>query len=269
MEHILQDRSIPNVLQAMEKNSFSLMSTIKQWARVEVHQDDQMVWTITDIPFPLFNGVLRTQLPPEDVEIAIQALIAEGKARNVPLLWQIWPSTQPVNLGEYLEKHGFILADHAPGMAADLADLKSNLPTPPGFTMQKVNGPIELKRWWQVCGEVFEMPDFAVEAFYDWMTSSDFPTITNYLGFLNGRPVATSLVILGGGVAGIYNVGTLPEARRQGIGALMTALPLKDALAEGYTTGVLESSELGMGVYESLGFKKYCYVDQYVWLPQS
>jgi GNAT superfamily N-acetyltransferase len=245
------------------------MSTLIQWPRVEVHLEPEMDWTITDIPFPLFNLILRAQLPSENIETAIQARIAEGKSRNVPLLWQVWPSTQPSNLGEHLVKHGFILAEHAPGMAVELADLKGDLPTPPGFRIEKVNDPIETRRWWQVCGECFDMPDFAVEAFYDWMTCSDFPTIRTYMGFLNGRPVATSLLILGAGVAGIYNVATVPEARRQGIGALMTALPLKEALAEGYTIGVLEATEMGLGVYESLGFKKYCYVDQYVWLPQS
>jgi predicted acetyltransferase len=80
---------------------------------------------------------------------------------------------------------------------------------------------------------------------------------------LNGKPVSTSSVFYGGGVAGIYCVSTLPEARGKGIGAAITLKPLQEARDLGYRVGALQSSEMGFNVYKKLGFRHLCQIENF------
>jgi GNAT superfamily N-acetyltransferase len=181
-------------------------------------------------------------------------------------MWLTGPESQPADLGIHLERHGFA-CDLSAGMAIDLAQLKEDLPIPAGFTCQQVTDTATLQVWGQVFGAAYDVEQSSVEALCDLTLCTGLDKMRCYLGWLNGKAVAISSLFLGAGVAGIYNVATLPEARRQGIGALITALPLREARAEGYQAGVLQASEMGEPVYRSLGFREYCKIGFYEWGP--
>ena len=266
MPDLLLDLSPANLIRAIESNIYPFFQAFRRWPRAEFHDDAEMLWTITDVSFSLLNSVMRARIPPEKVDAAIETVIAQGKVRHVPLLWMAGPGSQPADLGAHLLKQGFII-ERSPGMAVDLARLKENLPIPEGFTFQRITNPATLTEWSRVFGECFDIPEPAVEAFCELTMCIGLDNLPTYLGRLNGKAVATSTLFFGAGVAGIYNVGTLPNARRKGIGALMTALPLREARQQGYRVGILQASEMGEPVYRSLGFQEYCKYDFYEWAP--
>ena len=78
-----------------------------------------------------------------------------------------------------------------------------------------------------------------------------------------GRPVAASSLVPGRGVAGVYCVATLPEARGRGLGTALTVLPLLEAREMGFHTGVLQSSDMGYPIYQKIGFRTTCLIDHY------
>jgi len=71
--------------------------------------------------------------------------------------------------------------------------------------------------------------------------------------------------VLHAGVAGIFAVSTLPEARGRGIGTALTVAPLVDAREAGYRVGTLQASDMGYPIYRKLGFQDVCQYNLYIW----
>jgi ribosomal protein S18 acetylase RimI-like enzyme len=156
-------------------------------------------------------------------------------------------------------------------MAIDLRKLDGSQPALPGLRIELVDNPTRRKHWSHTCRVGAELPEIVEEAFSDCAALDFTPggSLYNCIGWLEGQPVATSSLFLGAGVAGIYNVTTIPAARRKGIGSAMTVAVLDQARTLGYRVGILHSSPMGFNVYRKLGFEEYCKINQYVWTAES
>jgi len=75
------------------------------------------------------------------------------------------------------------------------------------------------------------------------------------LAWLDDQPVGTGMLLYCNGTAAVYNVATLPEVQRQGIGTAMMYALQERALADGYTATVLASSTAGLRLYRKLGYR--------------
>jgi ribosomal protein S18 acetylase RimI-like enzyme len=124
-----------------------------------------------------------------------------------------------------------------------------------------------LADWRDVFTASFEMPTAGGQA---WVEATLQAGLENapwqlYVGYLQGKPVASSMLFIGAGVVGVYNIGVLPEARRQGLGAAITLQPLLKARRRGYHYAVLFSSRIAYPVYQRLGFREVdCKIGIYI-----
>lgn len=261
---ILEDFSIPSLLHAMERNVHEAWIRLALGLGAEVYDEPDALWFLTGLPFHLANGIVRTSLHTDMIEKRIK----EFTAHRVPMAWLIGPSTQPADLGIRLEQHGWML-EEAPGMAVDLHILdERHLSYPSRLTITRVSDEQQLKTWLRVMTIGSEIPEEGLTLLLGMVTRHGFTedtAIHYYLGILADQPIAASLLFLGGGVAGIYNVATLPEARRQGIGTALTVVPLLDARAQGYRIGILQSTPMGLNLYRRLGFQEYFTFQAYFW----
>jgi GNAT superfamily N-acetyltransferase len=264
---ILKDFSAPALVMAIKANLFEWYRYIGRSPGAEMHQSPQLTWLLTGIPTSFVNGVLRARLEPDNVDDVIAETLAHFKSRNVTnFSWWVEPGDRPADLGEHLVARGFNYTEGGPGMAVDLLELNEDLTTPSGLTIERVGDPEMLRKWAYASLTGFGISDTNVSTWFDVFAGLGFDLpLRNYVGSLNGEAIATSGLFLAAGVAGVYVVATIPEARRQGIGAAITLAPLREARAMGYRIGILHSSPMGLGVYHRIGFKEYCKMSHYEW----
>lgn len=269
-----QDTSDAGLAAAVEEN------TVAYW-RVcaprlpggAFHDDPDLIWFTTEFSSaPWFNQVLRTRFAPEEAETRIDETLAMFDERGHPMLWSVEPTNQPADLEARLQQRGLERAGGVlSSMAIDLATLPERT-QPAEFQIERVDDPRSLERWLQAYVEGFGMAEAAARPFFNLYRTIGFhedSPFRHYVGTLNGETVASSTVFLGAGVASIWHVGTVPRARRRGIGAAMTLAPLLDARGIGLRIGVLGASDAGLSVYEQLGFQTFGRIVQYKRTPRT
>ena len=271
MADILADFTPASMAHAVEANLFAFFQHLANWPRVELHDAAECCWTLSDLPFPLFNSVLRARLSAEDADALIESRIRECQQRQVPMLWWTGPSSEPADLDQRLLRHGFFV-EPAYGMVADLERPATEVWPDRSITIETVHDRETLDTWSRVLCQAFGAPQPFGEAFAELAMAiglGDASPFRHFLARANGQAVATCSLFLGAGVAGIYDVSTVPDRRKRGIGRLITRAAMQEARALGYRMAILHSSALGAGMYRALGFRDVCAIGQHVWSPDG
>ncbi len=261
MQKVLDSTSSEELLSVMDANMAEFWAAYGRADGRTWHGSSEVAWFYTGIPEAILNGVLLAQLTPEGVETTVHSLQAKIDEQGAPALWWLGPLAKPTNIGELLEGHGLQLVGNTPGMAIDLASLDDEPQAITDFSIQKVNNAELEAIWIQILNEGMGFSESItkeVARLADSLTIPLYELQHLYVGYLDGHPVASSALLLDSGVAGIYAVATLPEARRRGIGKSMTVVPLLEARQMGYQVGILQSSSMGHPIYQKMGFKDVC-----------
>ena len=229
---------------------------------------------VCDVASPRVNEIVAARFAAGSAaDAAIEAAIArfEGK----PFLWWVGPSDEPADLSDRLTRRGVIFLDDIPGMAMDLADLDDE-PAPDELRVAPVLDEAGIDAFHAVLSHGFP-EDFVDHATTGAITASSRRQAieagfrepngvpTRWVGWVGERPVTTTRLHTGAGVAGIYAVVTVDDARRRGYGAAVTRHVLHASVAAGIRIATLQASTAGKGVYERIGFRQLCRYRLHEW----
>lgn len=266
MSELLEILPYPSLIAAIKANLFEYYRYLGRSPQAELYESPHLTWLLTGIHHPFLNNIIRTQFTPENVDDLIEETLTHFRSKNITQLsWWVEPVSQPVDIAEHLLAHGLVYTDGGPGMAADLLALNEDVTTPVNLTIEPVTDPGALELWVRafVLGFGLSGNERASFDLYAGL-GLDLP-LHSYVGCLKGEPVATAQLFLGAGVAGIYCVSVVAEARRRGIGAAMVLAALREARDLGYRAGILHSTTMGYSVYRRLGFQELCKMNHFYW----
>lgn len=202
----------------------------------------------TGLPIGIFNGCIVVG-PAEAVDLADSVRWVAG--HDLP--YRVWIREElaaglaPIPLGLGLEREAALF----PGMVLRPAPVS---PSPaPGVTVRPVVGGAALEEHLEVHVRKGLSAELAQRMFSTSFAAD--PDVRLFTAYLDGRPAGTSLAIRTGDASGVYNVGTLPDARRRGVGAAATWAAVAAGREWGCDTIVLQSSEMGFSLYSAMGFQ--------------
>lgn len=201
---------------------------------------------VTGIPYSLFNGCIVTErVAAERVDEALEWVGSHGSPHRLWLTAELMDE-----LAHVPPRHGLALApDPYPGMVLH------PVPEPPlpANGVEVVSGEDAVREAVHVAVATGMSEELARSIYSD--SFGDDPEVQVFAGMLEGKPVGTSTSIQGGGASGIAAVGTLPEARRRGVGTTLSWAAVDAGRRRGFDTVVLQASPMGLPVYEAMGFR--------------
>jgi ribosomal protein S18 acetylase RimI-like enzyme len=249
----------------IESNLFDFYQTVARLSKRSFYTDKYISW-VNCAPSPWPCAIFNTNFSIENVKEKIHSIKKQIARGIVPNRWLTGPSMRPNNFNEQLLKSGFIKQDEATGMALDFIDLKSDSKQIDGLDIQIVTDATNLRDGAiVVASALLGCSENDASSFYELMaTILHCEKVMFFIGYFEDRPIASSTLFVSDEVAGIYHVATAPSFRRKGIGRSMALAPLVQAREMGARFAVLQATQLGKGVFNSLGFTEYCALGSYV-----
>lgn len=125
------------------------------------------------------------------------------------------------------------------------------------LVIKRVVTPKELSHFQETVAEGFDFHS-KVGPFLITERLQALPDAELFIGYADGRPASTSMLIRTGDIAGIYWVATLKKYRKRGFAEAMTLHAVLAGRDKGCTVASIQASKMGRQVFESIGFTN-CY----------
>jgi GNAT superfamily N-acetyltransferase len=211
------------------------------------------------VRFQMFNGAFLSGPVLSEGELERRAISADLHFGKAGLKWSFWlcdSFLQPGAVrraGEAFARHDLRCATEMPGMIA-LALPPAGHPLPDCEPRPTDRGAV-LQEFREIGSSCFRVPlDWFSEVFDQRGTART--KFRAWVGYADGKAVATAATVVSAGAIGLYNLATLPEYRSRGYGeSLMRQCIAEEIREHGNRPIVLQSTRSGLSLYKRLGFR--------------
>jgi ribosomal protein S18 acetylase RimI-like enzyme len=207
-----------------------------------------------ELSMPPFNHAADINVNEDEAENLLNIVVKHFRSRGSAFVrFRITPLTRPGTFSSFLEDHGFEKEAEDSIMVFKGRRLEDKLST--GVDIREIS---------ESEADVGNRLDFTIFGFpIDWKKEWA-KVIPNwmqkggkfYVAYFDGKPVGTSFLFSLMKTGGIFNVGTLKEYRKRGIGTALTVHAIMESSKEGNDLHTLQTAKGGNAerLYEKIGF---------------
>lgn len=208
----------------------------------------------------VFNVALLTDpVPPEPVELDRRIMLAKVFFGARGLRWSFWVCQDLLapplrrRASELFGKRRLRYSSECPGMVAERIEPATR--SLPAVEFRRVSDAESRLNFCQITSLTFGLAFETATQIYNteraWQTD-----LVGYIGYVDGKPVATAATVSAEGAVGVYSVATLPDHRGKGIAEQLVRHVLDKAkAATGIERSVLQSSTDGQSLYRRMGYR--------------
>ncbi|HLO04327.1 MAG TPA: GNAT family N-acetyltransferase [Symbiobacteriaceae bacterium] len=209
--------------------------------------------SLRSVPISRFNHVACIRIASEERQALLAKLRQHFAGREIPNpALMVTPATEPADLGEWLMRQGWTW-ESVPVMAWQ----PGPLPLTPAIKVTEA-GPDDLAQVFHLVQRVFfpSASPLYLEIGRRSIWSAEQIGMRHFIGWVDGVAVGASSLFCWKGMAGIYNMCTLPAYRSQGIASALLARLISVAQAAGSEGIALVPTPAGRRLYERFGFRE-------------
>jgi ribosomal protein S18 acetylase RimI-like enzyme len=250
----------------MQENALHLLEYYEQaerffWSNISIDVtqiDDTEVYCSGVNSLYLNSAIQRKSLSEANLQRTLEQLKAFYQHHNVS--W-VWIFREDLCFDSLLSSPHLQMLDRSTMMYYNLND---TLPALYSVDLSIIENNEDLRDWGFCLTQAFgnsaetptnfsQFPDQYISAHKNgiWNTKA----FHHFVGYLNNTPVTCATLSLNNSIARIDDVGTIPEHQHKGYATQMIHHILTLAKLKGVDICFLESSSIGLNVYEKLGFK--------------
>jgi GNAT superfamily N-acetyltransferase len=209
--------------------------------------------SLRSVPIARFNHVACIRIASEERTALVAQLRRYFEPRGIenPAL-MVTPATSPADLGEWLAKQGWTW-ESVPVMAWQPGPLPPMVPL-----LITEADPDQFGLVFQLVQRVFfpSASQLYLEIGRRSIWSASQIGMRHFIAWLDEIPVGAASLFTWGGLAGIYNMCTLPAFRSQGVASATLARLIREAQVAGADGIALVPTPAGRRLYERFGFRE-------------
>ena len=157
-----------------------------------------------------------------------------------------------------------LVATREPGIPCMFIERPFDDVAPPeDIELRRVQDIGDAEDYARVVTTAFELEEEVARAVFAGRECLLAPHVAAFVARHRGVPVAAALILLADSVAGLYYVGTVPDARGRRLGELCTRAATNVGFAMGARTVVLQASIMGEPLYRKMGYELLRYYRWY------